>query len=127
RRKRRRLIRLSLKPVQPQTLNQRLPNGSIQRLNRQSDEVIMKHNWHDGNDLELLINGEEFFPAVFESIRTARHQVLLETFIIAQDQVGNELQQALISAAQRGVQVDVMADDYGTYELTSSFVAAMVD
>lgn len=87
----------------------------------------MKHNWHDGNDLELLINGEEFFPAVFESIRAARHQVLLETFIIAQDKVGDELQQALISAAQRGVQVDVMADDYGTFELTPPFVAALVD
>lgn len=87
----------------------------------------MNDNWHDGNDVKLLINGEEFFPAVFESIRAARHQVLLETFIIAEDRVGRELQQALISAVQRGVQVDVMADDYGTAELTSDFVAAMLD
>lgn len=87
----------------------------------------MKDSWHDGNNIELLINGEEFFPAVFESIRAARHQVLLETFIIAHDQVGIELQQALITAAQRGVQVDVMADDYGTIDLTPAFVAAMVD
>lgn len=87
----------------------------------------MNENWHDGNDVKLLINGEEFFPAVFESIRAARHQVLLETFIIAEDKVGKELQEVLIDAAQRGVQVEVMADDYGTVELTPDFVAAMID
>lgn len=87
----------------------------------------MSDNWYDGNNLELLINGEEFFPAVFDSIRNAKHQVLLETFIIAQDEVGAELQKALIDAARRGAQVEVMADDYGTSELTPAFVAAMVD
>lgn len=87
----------------------------------------MSDSWYDGNALELLINGEEFFPAVFDSIRTAKHQVLLETFIIAQDEVGTELQKVLIAAARRGVEVEVMTDDYGTFELTPPFVAAMVD
>lgn len=83
--------------------------------------------WRDGNEAKLLINGEEFYPAVFEAIRSARHQVLLETFIIEEDKVGIELQQALITAAQRGVEVEVMTDDYGTFNLSASFVAALVD
>lgn len=87
----------------------------------------MKDTWYDGNDIKLLINGEEFFPAVFESIRNARHQVLLETFIIAEDQVGVELQQALIAAAQRGVQVEVMVDDYGTFDISAGFVTDMIN
>lgn len=82
--------------------------------------------WRDGNQAKLLINGEDFYPAVFEAIRGARHQVLLETFIIKEDKVGIELQQALIEAAQRGVEVEVMADDYGTFDLSASFVAALV-
>jgi cardiolipin synthase A/B len=85
----------------------------------------MNYNWKDGNDVELLINGEAFFPSVFEAIRAARHEVLLETFIICEDKVGSELQQALIEAAERGVSVEVMVDGYGTADLTSKFITAM--
>ena len=85
----------------------------------------MSYNWKDGNDVELLINGEAFFPSVFAAIRAARYEVLLETFIISEDKVGSELQQALIDAAKRGVNVDVMVDGYGTADLTSEFIIAM--
>ena len=85
----------------------------------------MSYNWKDGNEVELLINGEEFFPSVFAAIRSARHEVLQETFIIYQDKVGSELQQALIDAAERGVNVDVMVDGYGTSDLTREFIATM--
>ena len=85
----------------------------------------MNYNWKDGNDVELLINGEAFFPSVFEAIRAARHEVLLETFIICEDKVGSELQRTLIDAAERGVRVEVMVDGYGTADLTSEFITAM--
>ena len=48
----------------------------------------MSYAWHDGNQVELLINGEAFYPRVFEAIRAARKEVLLETFIIYEDKVG---------------------------------------
>ena len=87
----------------------------------------MSYNWKDGNDVELLINGEAFFPSVFSAIRAARHEVLLETFIICEDKVGSELQQVLIDAAKRGVSVDAMVDGYGTADLTSEFIIAMAN
>lgn len=85
----------------------------------------MSYIWREGNDVELLINGEAYFPAVFASIRAAQKQVLLETFIIFEDKVGNELQQILIEVASRGVEVQVMVDGYGTADLSKPFVAAM--
>ncbi|HAG21273.1 MAG TPA: cardiolipin synthase B, partial [Pseudomonas sp.] len=54
----------------------------------------MSYHWRDGNRLQLLENGEEFFPRVFEVIAQAKKEVLLETFILFQDKVGNELQKA---------------------------------
>ena len=33
------------------------------------------YHWIDGNALELLENGEAFFPRVFEAIAGARHEV----------------------------------------------------
>lgn len=87
----------------------------------------MKNQWRDGNSVELLINGEEFYPRVFDRIRAARHEVLLETFIIADDKVGQELQQALISAAEAGARVEVMVDGYGTFDLSAPFITKMIE
>jgi cardiolipin synthase len=83
--------------------------------------------WQDGNSVELLINGEDFFSEVFRCIRAARKEVLLETFIIFEDRIGEGLQQAVIDAASRGVRVVITVDDYGTSDLSSAFVAQMID
>jgi len=85
----------------------------------------MKFHWRDGNRLQLLENGEEFFPRVFEAIREAKKEVLLETFIFFEDKVGIELQKALIAAAQRGASVDITVDGYGSAGLSARVVGAV--
>ncbi len=86
-----------------------------------------EQDWCDGNYVELLINGEEFFPRVFHAIENAKREVLLETFILQEDSVGFSLQKALIEAAQRGAHVEVTVDDYGSANLGEGFIAAMTD
>jgi len=83
--------------------------------------------WTQGNRFTLLENGEEFFPAVFEAIRGARREVVLETFIWFEDKVGNELHEVLIDAARRGVTVDVLVDGFGSSELTPAFITALTE
>ncbi|HJV70765.1 cardiolipin synthase ClsB [Ideonella sp.] len=85
----------------------------------------MKPRWWAGNRVRLLENGEEYFPAVFEAIRQAEHEVILETFIWFEDKVGHALHEALRSAAERGVQVDVLVDGFGSPDLTPEFVARL--
>lgn len=85
----------------------------------------MNFHWRDGNRLQLLENGEEFFPSVFEAIASAEKEVLLETFILFEDKVGAELQRALIRAAENGASVDVTVDGYGSADLHGEFVMAM--
>ena len=58
----------------------------------------MNERWHAGNRIELLVNGEAFYPRVFEAIARARREVLLETFIIYEDKVGLALRKALLAA-----------------------------
>lgn len=91
-----------------------------------SDQANNKGQWQEGNSVELLINGEDYFSRVFECIRAARKEVLLETFIIFEDRIGEALQQALIHAASNGVRVVVTVDDYGTSDLSRSFVSRML-
>jgi len=85
----------------------------------------MTLSWTEGNTVQLLINGEEFYPRVFEAMGEAQEEILLETFIIFDDKVGQQLQRVLIEAAQRGVRVELVADGYGTAELPDAFIAAM--
>jgi len=81
--------------------------------------------WTSGNQVELLENGEEYFPAVFEAIAGAREEVLLETFILFEDTIGQQLHAVLLAAARRGVRVDVLVDGYGTCDLSPGFVDAL--
>jgi cardiolipin synthase A/B len=83
--------------------------------------------WMPGNRVELLENGEAYFPAVLDAISTARHEVLIETFILFEDKVGMELQRALIEAARRGVRVDMTVDGWGSIDLSKRYLAALAD
>ena len=85
----------------------------------------MNMEWRDGNRLRLLENGEEYFPRVFEAIRRARESVMLETFILFEDEVGNELHEVLLAAANRGVKVEMMLDGYGSNNLSTEFVNSL--
>ncbi len=87
----------------------------------------MNRPWVDGNSVELLINGEAYYPRVFQAMAQAQEEILLETFIIFDDKVGQQLQQVLIDAARRGVRVEVAVDGYGTADLPDAFISAMTD
>src|SRR6185369_4195000 len=87
----------------------------------------MNGKWIEGNDIRLLENGEEFFPRVFESIAAATKEVLLETFILFEDKVGLQLHETLVAAAQRGVQVDVTIDGFGSPDLSDRFLATLAE
>lgn len=81
--------------------------------------------WTEGNEAELLINGSQYFPAVFDSIRSAQREILIETFIIFNDEVGQGLKEALLEAAARNVRIEVTVDGYGTADLDSEYIAEL--
>ena len=74
------------------------------------------------NALRLLVNGEQYFPQVWRVIEEARSEILLETFILFDDEVGQALRRALVDAAGRGVAVDLTVDGYGSESLPQEFI-----
>ncbi|KNC08820.1 cardiolipin synthase 2 [Klebsiella sp. RIT-PI-d] len=82
----------------------------------------MKCDWREGNRIQLLENGEQFYPAVHAAIDEAKSRVILETFIWFEDEVGKALHAVLLRAAQRGVKIDVLLDGYGSPDLSDDFV-----
>jgi cardiolipin synthase len=87
----------------------------------------MPQRWTTGNRVELLENGEQFFPRVFEAIRNAEREVIIETFILFEDKVGLALHQAIREAAVRGVKVDLLVDGFGSPDLSDEFVQGLTD
>jgi phosphatidylserine/phosphatidylglycerophosphate/cardiolipin synthase-like enzyme len=76
--------------------------------------------WRDGNRFRLLPDGDQFFPAMLDAIATARHDILLEMYLFSSGQVADRFIDALYQAAERGVTVYLLLDDFGARELTQA-------
>ena len=75
-----------------------------------------------GNDARLLVDGPGTFEAMFTDIDQARDHIYLETYILEDDVIGNALVDRLISSSQRGVEVRVLIDGFGSLDLSEEFI-----
>jgi cardiolipin synthase len=66
------------------------------------------------NEVTLLESGIALFPALLAAIDAARYDIFFETYIWSEDKVGNDVREALVRAAQRGVKVHVIVDWFGS-------------
>ena len=67
-----------------------------------------------GNSVQLLVNGDEFFPSMLKAIREAKHTITLETYIWSPGKVSEDFIFALMDRARAGVKVHVLVDGMGT-------------
>lgn len=74
------------------------------------------------NDAQLLIDGEQTFSALFQAIELAETYVLVQFFIIKDDQLGLEFQALLMSKARLGVRVYLLYDEIGCIRLPGSYL-----
>lgn len=79
------------------------------------------------NDTDLLVDGEQTFAAIFEGIASARDYVLVQFFIIEDDELGREFQTALIEKARSGVRVYLLYDEIGCLRLPGSYLRELRD
>ncbi|MDV4144285.1 cardiolipin synthase [Shimia sp. FJ5] len=75
-----------------------------------------------GNDFELLIDGEETFSRIFNMIDAADEYILLQFYILRDDEIGAALAERLRQAATRGVRVYVLYDAIGSSRLTRAYL-----
>lgn len=68
-----------------------------------------------GHAVEVLLGGEQAYPAMLRAIAGACHQVLLEMYIWKSDDLGRRFASALIDRARAGVQVRVVVDGIGSF------------
>lgn len=75
-----------------------------------------------GNTFDVLQNGDEIYPAMLDAIGKARERLAFETFMVEDGVVAQQFVDALTAAAQRGVQVNVIIDDFGSSSLPEVYL-----
>ncbi len=86
-------------------------HGELARIG----QALSRHSLVPGNRVQTLVNGEEAYPAMLESIAAAEHHILLSTYILDRDDAGTRFKRALADAAARGVDVRVLIDGFGDW------------
>ena len=80
-----------------------------------------------GNDAEVLIDGDATFASIFEGIDQAEEYVLVQFFIVKDDELGMELQRRLIAKAQQGVRAYLLYDEVGSNKLSRRYIRDLRD
>jgi len=78
-----------------------------------------------GNDVRVLRNGDEIFPAMIGAIDAATDTVDLVTFVYWQGAIAVEFADALVRAARRGLRVRVLLDAVGARKIEDGLMELM--
>lgn len=78
-----------------------------------------------GNALQLLENGQAYFPALLTEVDEACREIFLETYIFENDATGRLVAAALGRAARRGVSVRLLVDGFGGRSFVRELMPAL--
>ena len=79
----------------------------------------------EGDEVELLINGDEIFPAFLETIEGAERSINLLTYVYWRGDIATDVARALCRKAKEGVEVNVLLDAIGTVKMERGVVSEM--
>ncbi len=80
-----------------------------------------------GNRLDILNNGDEFFPAMLAEIRGADVSITIEAYIYWAGEIGLEFARALSDRARAGVRVKILLDAIGSSDIGDDIVRQLED
>ncbi|MCD8296602.1 MAG: cardiolipin synthase [Prevotella sp.] len=95
-------------------------------------EVLIKlftvQNWalpFKDNEAEIFTDGYSFIHALMREIAKAQHHIHFESYIICDDPLGFLVSDALINKSKQGVEVRLIYDDVGCWNVRNSFFERM--
>jgi len=66
-----------------------------------------------GNHIEMLLNGDQAYPAMLDAIENAKHSIYLMTYIFDTDETGLKFIDTLVRCKSRGIDIRVLIDGIG--------------
>ena len=77
------------------------------------------------NKMEVYTDGYQFFPALLAAIHEAESHIHIDMYIFAEDALGRLVADALIAKAREGVEVRLIYDDVGCWNVSHRFFERM--
>lgn len=77
------------------------------------------------NTVDIYTDGYGFFPALLAAIRNATSHIHIDIYIFADDALGRLVSDSLIDKARQGVEVRVIYDDVGCWNVSRHFFERM--
>lgn len=108
-------------------LHRRSPQTNIFERHLALEEAIVGSPLTIGNRVLLLQDGPATYRAMLAAIRSARDHIHMETYILDDDEVGNQFAQALMAKQREGVQVNLIRDSAGTIGTPAAFFQQLSD
>jgi cardiolipin synthase len=78
-----------------------------------------------GNSVDVLLNGDEIFPAALAAIRSARTTITYAQYFYEEGPIGLELAEALAERCRAGVRGHILLDGFGTLLIPAAYRDAM--
>ncbi len=97
------------------------PQSSLQASHASLLNNISRLPITTGNSAKLLIDGVQTFDAIIDGIATAEDYILVQFYILRDDDLGQRLKKALIERAGEGVRVYVQYDELGSKQLSEQY------
>lgn len=92
---------------------------------RQALESALGVPFTTGNEIDILQNGAEIFPAMLEAIRGARHRIEFLTFVYWTGDIADRMAEALSERARAGIEVLIMLDGFGARPMRRDLIEKM--
>ena len=80
-----------------------------------------------GNHVQLLENGDQFFPLLLRDIAAAKESVHVESYIWWKGAICGQIANALASKARQGVEVRLLIDASGGHKMDKELAKLMLD
>lgn len=79
-----------------------------------------------GNNVQLLIDGDETFRAIFRALDSAKEFAVVQFYIVHDDELGRELKARLLAASRRGARCWLLFDKVGSKGLPSEYIEELM-
>jgi cardiolipin synthase A/B len=74
-----------------------------------------------GNEVDLLLNGDEIFPAQIAAIRAARDTITYAQYFYEDGPPAKQIAEALAERCRASIQVHILLDGFGTLAMPASY------
>lgn len=88
-------------------------------------EKLTERRFTRGNEVCLLIDGEQTFESIFREMEEARRYILVQFFIVKDDDLGNRFRQFLERKAREGVRVYFVYDEIGSHKISKRYLRSL--